>query len=313
MEIYEYPKTQGNLPRECLLALGFFDGVHIAHRDLLRRAKEIALSSELPFGVFTFKSAGRIKSDSPRLYDDEDKAELFAQIGADFVVYADFNAISSMSAEDFVEKTLIRDLRCKACVAGFNFRFGRAASAGTKELVDLMESNGGQAYIHEEITAPDGRTLSASLIRDLIKIGDIEKANYYLGSPYYIKGRVSSGRQDGRTLGFPTANIDLSQDRLLPKKGVYSTLVAVKDKIYSAVTNIGTCPTFNEDKIRLEAHIIDFNGDIYGEDIRVYLLGFIREERRFDSPEELKEQINLDRKITTEKNGELKWLDLGLK
>ena len=130
---------------------------------------------------------------------------------------------------------------------------------------------------------------------------------------YYIKGRVAHGRKDGRKLGFPTANIILGEGRTLPRLGVYRTAVVIDGRVYSGVTNIGVCPTFMGDEARLETHIIDYSGDLYDKELRVYLLGFIRDERRFDSLEELKMQINIDKNTTIRENGDMKWQELGLK
>lgn len=312
MTIYQYPTEQKTNINSCVLALGFFDGVHIAHRDLLSRAREVARERGLSFGIFTFGSSGNIKADTRRLYDDNEKAELFESLGADFVVYADFGRVAGLSPEDFVKKTLCEELGCQVCVAGFNFRFGKGAAADSARLAALMAEAGGEALILEEITA-DGITLSATLIRGLITSGKIEEANTYLGAPYYIKGRVSHGRSDGRRLGFPTANIVIGEGKILPKAGVYRTAAVINDRVYSAVSNIGVCPTFDGTETRLEAHIIDFDGDLYEKEIRVYLLGYLREERRFDSLNELKMQINIDKNTTIKENGDIEWQHLGLK
>lgn len=312
MIIYQYPTEQKLNIGSCVLALGFFDGVHIAHRDLLSKAREVARARGLKLGIFTFGSSGNIKADVQRLYDDEEKAELFEALGADFVVYADFSRLAGSSPEDFVKRTLCGELGCQVCVAGFNFRFGKGAAADSARLAALMTEAGGEAIILDEITA-DGITLSATLIRGLITSGRIEEANGYLGAPYYIKGRVLHGRSDGRKLGFPTANIKIDVSKITPKAGVYRTAVLVDGRIYSAVSNIGTCPTFEGTETRLEAHLIDFDGDLYGKEIRVYLLGYLREEKRFESLDELKMQINIDKIKTIKENGEIKWQHLGLK
>ena len=183
MVIYEYPKSEKLNISECVLALGFFDGVHTAHRDLIREAARIAKERHLALGIFTFGSGGAIKANTDRLYDDGEKAEIFSQLGADFTVYADFNSISHFSAEEFVNRILVGDLNCKACVAGFNFRFGKGAVGNSATLSKLMEDNGGEAIICDEITA-DGATLSATMIRSLITSGRIEEANRHLGAPY---------------------------------------------------------------------------------------------------------------------------------
>ena len=312
MVIYEYPLKEKYNISECLLALGFFDGVHIAHRDLLCQAKKNAKDRGLPFGIFTFASSGNIKITAKRLYNDEEKAEMFKSLGADFVVFADFSAISGSSPEEFVKKILFSDLGCRICVAGFNFRFGNRAAGNSAMLTSLMQEVGGEACICDEITDGDS-TISATLIREHILNGNIETANRLLGSPYYIKGRVLHGRADGRKLGFPTVNILIEDGKIIPKTGVYRSALVIDDKIYSGVSNIGVCPTFNGSQTKLETHIIDFSGDLYGKEIRTYLIGYIREERRFDSIEELKMQINIDKNTTIKENGENLWQLLGLK
>ena len=313
MIIYQYPQAEKLNIRDCVLALGFFDGVHIAHRDLLLAAKRIAEERGLAFGIFTFGSEGGIKKSVRRLYDDGEKAELFCAVGADFTVYADFGKIASLSPEEFVANTLCADLNCHVCVAGFNFRFGKGASAGAIQLSGYMQECGCDAIICDEITADDGSTLSATGIRGLIEEGRTEEANMLLGSPYYIKGRVLHGRADGRKLGFPTANIEIGEGKIVPRLGVYRTAVAIDGRIYSAVTNIGRCPTFMGESTRLEAHLIGFDGNLYDKEIKVYILGFLRDERKFGSLDELKAQINLDRERTIIENGELTWQALGQK
>ena len=313
MTVYEYPFNEKPNIDNCVLALGFFDGVHLAHRDLLLKGKEAATRLGLSFGIFTFKSDGSIKANAKRLYDDKEKAEIFETLGADFTVFADFGAIVGCSPSDFVKRILVDELSCKICVAGFNFRFGKGASAGASELSKLMQECGGEAMICEEITTDDGQTLSATAIRELIESGKTEEANMLLGSPYYIKGRVLHGRADGRKLGFPTANIEIGEGKIVPRLGVYRTAVALDGRIYSAVTNIGKCPTFMGESTRLEAHIIGFNGDLYDKEIKVYILGFLRDEKKFGSIDELKAQINIDKERTIKENGELTWQALGQK
>lgn len=312
MVIYQYPTDERPNISECVLALGFFDGVHIAHRDLINEAAKTAREQGLKLGIFTFGSKGAIKADAERLYDDEEKAEIFSALGADFTVIADFKEIAHTSAEDFVNNILVRDLNCRVCVAGFNFRFGRGAAGNSDRLKTLMESAGGEARICDEITA-DGVTLSATLIRSLISEGKIEEANKYLGAPYYIKGRVLHGRSDGRKLGFPTINMNIDEGRIVPKRGVYRTATIIDGAIYSGVSNVGVCPTFEGDLVRLETHVIDYDGDLYGREMRVYLLGYLREERKFDSIDLLKGQIEYDKNRAIKENGEIKWQELGLK
>lgn len=313
MVIYEYPfEKKQNIP-ECVLALGFFDGVHIAHRDLISTARRIADEREIKLGIFTFGASGNIKGSSVRLYGDDEKSEIFDQLGADFTVFADFPSISGQSPEDFVTKTLVGELNCRVCVAGFNFRFGKGAAAGESELRSLMTETGGEAVIRREIKGEDGETLSATLVRDLILSGEIKKANDILGSPYYIKGRVLHGRRIGRDIGFPTVNIQIDKGRIIPRLGVYRSAIPIDGRIFHGVTNIGSCPTFEERAVHLETHIIGYEGDLYDKELKVFLLDFLRDEKAFLSVDELKMQINIDKDTAIKENGDIKWQDLGLK
>ena len=313
MTVYEYPKCilNGEKIPECALALGFFDGVHIAHRDLLCSARQKANEIGLPFGIFTFVSDTGIKSTVPRLYSDSDKLTIFDLLGADIVIMADFSQIRDLSPDEFVNQVLIEDCGCRCCVAGFNFRFGKGASAGADELSKLIGKHGYDIIIKDEMRHGDD-TVSTSLIRSYMASGKIEDANLLLGAPYFIKGKVEHGNSEGHKLGYPTVNISLGGKDTLLRCGVYRSAVAVLGKIYSSVTNIGICPTFEERDIHSETYIFDFNKDIYGADVTVYLLGFLRDEERFSTPKELTEQINKDKEKAIKENGEITWQELGL-
>lgn len=313
MVIYHYPIQEKIDFSGAVLALGFFDGVHIAHRDLIKTARAVADERGLKLGIFTFGSDGKIKNNASRLYDDADKADIFESLGADFTVIADFSSIADKSGEEFVKDILVGELGAAVCVAGFNFRFGKGASSGEGELRRYMSEAGGEAIIREEITTKDHTTLSATLIRRLIAEGKIREATEILGAPYYIKGRVLHGRAVGRGMGFPTVNIPIPEGHVEPMAGVYNTAVEIDGRLYPAVTNIGRCPTFGEQELHLEAYILDFSGDLYDRELRVYLLDFIREERTFESVSELQKQIAYDTDKVRKESGELIWQHLGLK
>ena len=295
------------LSKDIKMVISDFDGVFTDGSIYISEKRDLKL------GIFSFSSHGNIKVNTKRLYGDEEKAEFFEALGADFAVFADFSKIAGLSPEDFVKNTLCNELNCSVCVAGFNFRFGKGASAGQSELKAFMSDMGCEAVICEEITGVGGVTLSASLIRELIASGNIKSANALLGLPYYIKGRVLHGRAVGRSIGFPTANIAIESGRVLPLSGVYSTAIPIDGKLYLGVTNIGTCPTFEERAVHLETHIIDYSGDLYGKELRIFLLDFLRPEMAFSSVEELKMQINVDKNRVINENGDIKWQELGLK
>ena len=311
MRIFKYGEIK-NAPGGGVIALGFFDGVHSAHRSLLRETKNKAREIGAPFGIFTFSAESEIKVGSPRLYSTEERLDFFEELGADFAVVADFAAICTLSPEEFVGDALIDGLRARIAYAGFNFKFGRGASADSEDLIRLMRAHGRDAVICDEIT-DGGEVISATAIRGLIETGRIERANEILGTPYYVRGIVERGNGNGHSLGFPTVNTALDKKRVKPKNGVYRSAVSVRGRLYNGVTNIGSCPTLGEREIHAETYIIDFSESIYGETVRVYLLGYLREEKVFSSPKELIMQIEVDKKQTLDKNGEEKWQELGLK
>lgn len=305
---YEYGKKPKLSPS--VLALGFFDGVTLAHRELLKEARKIADKKGLSLGVFTFYSTDPIKPLSERIYSTEDKLLLLGRCGVDFVILSSFDELSGLSPEEFV-RIISEDLGASVAVSGFNFRFGKGARGNVADLKSLMKKGGGSAVTVKEQTL-DGKSISATLIRELISLDKIEEANRLLGAPYMLRGFVSAGKGLGHSLGFPTINTDIPSGRATPL-GVYRSAVPIGDRIYHAVTNIGSCPTMGERKTHAETHIIDYDGDLYSKDIEVYLLGYLRDEIRFNTPEELIAQVEEDKKRAIKENGELTCQKLGLK
>ena len=311
LKVYKYTPGQATGLTNAVLALGFFDGVHKAHRELIKTTLEVAEKEGLTPAVFTFTAEGKIKSDKPRLYSTEERLYILESLGIEHVVLVDFEDISDLSAEDFVTVSLVEHFGAKAVVAGYNFRFGRRASGDTAILTELMERSGGRAYIKEEILA-DGRTISTTLIRSYLTEGDVETSRDLLVTPYFISGRVESGNRVGKTLGFPTINIPLADNAINLRRGVYLTAVKIGDKLFKGLTNVGTCPTFNERKMHTETYILDYNSEIYGEEVKIFFLEFIREERKFESPEALKSEINKNIKAAMERKIP-SWQEIGLK
>lgn len=293
------------------MTLGFFDGVHIAHRDLIKRGRKIADELGIPLGVFTFPSESGLKPGAKRLYSTEERLKLLDEAGVDFTVLVEFSAVSSLSPEDFVKDVLVERLKCRVAVIGFNFRFGKGAKGDADALLKLMEESGGKCAIHEELKI-DGETVCTTLIRRLLADGDMERANLLLKAPYRISGRVDRGNGVGKGLGFPTVNTALDFWRVELRYGVYRTAVKVNGRTYPSITNVGVCPTFEERQVHLETFILGFEGDIYGCDTEVFFLEFIRDEMQFNSEKELKMQINIDISKVIEKNGDIKWQELGL-
>ena len=215
------------------------------------------------------------------------------------------------SGEEFVRDTLVRDIGAVCASAGYNFRFGKGASSGADALTEYMSAHGGSAIIKKPYLYGDA-PLSSTMIRALLSEGKVEEAHTTLGTPYFISGEVSHGNGVGRGLGFPTVNLDHAEGRVKLKHGVYRCAALISGELYHAVTNVGVCPTFEERSTHVEAHLIDFDKNVYGEKIRLYFLGYLREERKFASAEELIAQIETDKNRAKNENGEDIWQEIGL-
>ncbi len=288
-------------------ALGVFDGVHIGHRALLGEARKRAAASGLEFSVFTFSSDKKFfKSKSP-LYRAEDKLGLLESLGAENVIIADFEDISEVSAEDFIKKCLIGDIKTKCAAVGRDFRFGFARGGDA----ELLRRSLDECIVCEDVCL-DGEKVSSTRIRSLLLSGDAERAARLLGIPYFVLGEARHGRGVGREMGFPTVNIPFDEFTPPLKKGVYRTVSVIENKLYNSVTNVGICPTFGLDAPHIETHLIDFSGDLYGERVRTHFLEYLRDEVRFNTQKELIMQINVDKNTTIKKNGEMKWQEIGL-
>ncbi len=310
MKIYEYtPNKKLNIP-SCALALGFFDGVHAGHRKLLNTTRALAKENGLVFAVFTFVSENNFKG-KERLYSTGEKLALLREFGVEAVILSDFADIMELSAEDFVKASLISDMNAEIAVAGYDFRFGRSAAGNAELLSDIMNANKKRCVIESEQQI-DGEKISTTKIKELLSEGKVEKAREFLGLPYFIEGEVKRGNGVGHKLGFPTVNTDFEEGKILLAKGVYRTATDIDGTLYSAVTNVGLCPTFAERKLHAETFIIGFSGDLYGKNIRIFFLGFLREEKQFNSSKELVLQINVDKNRAIKENGELSWQGIGL-
>jgi riboflavin kinase/FMN adenylyltransferase len=293
------------------VALGYFDGVHVGHRELISLLVREAKAKKLKPYVFTFvDDLAKTKKTQSIIYNTEEKLKIFASLGVEGVIIANFSSISGLTPEEFVGDVLVDAIGAELAISGYNFRFGKFAAAGSSELIELMEAKGKGALVLSEQKI-DGKPLSATVIRRLIADKNLDAATKMLGIPYFIEGTVEKGLGLGKVYGFPTVNLPLRQTAPLPS-GVYRTAVEIGEKLYTGITNVGSCPTVCEREIHTETLIADFSGDLYGKTLRIYFLGYLREERRFDSVDELREQIYLDRDKSIEENGDLKWLEIGL-
>ncbi len=286
--------------RPVCLALGNFDGVHKGHQLLIKTAVEKArgMGGQSVAFIFDPHPIQVLAPDkAPRLLITPDqKAELLEKIGLDTLIYAPFTReIAAWSPMDFVNMILVNELHVREVFVGFNYTFGHRG-AGTPELLEQM---GEQLGFAVHIIAPveyDGEPISSSLIRKALADGDVETAYNLLGYHPIIEGAVVEGEHRGATIGFPTANIGINPLYHLPAKGVYAALAEVNHKVFQCVVNIGNKPTFHSQfPLAIEAHLINFSGDLYGQTIRLSMLAKIRDEQRFASIEELVAQISRDR------------------
>ena len=306
---YKYPDRPGL--ENLALALGYFDGVHVGHREIITMLVREAKAKGLSPYVLTFAdSLSKAKKTQSIIYNTEEKVKIFEALGVDGVIIADFHSIANLSPEAFVEEVIIDSFGAELAISGYNFRFGKGASADSSRLVELMCSRGKSAIILSEQRI-DGKPLSATVIRGLISEGRLDEATRMLGLPYSIMGRVERGLGLGKAYGFPTVNLPLRDTSPL-SVGVYRTAVLVNGRLYTGVTNVGRCPTVAEREIHAETLIADFDGDLYGKEIRIFFLGLLRPEKKFDSVDELREQIYLDKDRSIKENGDLKWLATGL-
>jgi riboflavin kinase/FMN adenylyltransferase len=281
------------------LSIGTFDGVHLGHQEIIRQLTTGAKENQLTPVVVTFfphparvlgKREGRFYLSTP-----EERAEDLGQLGVEIVVTHPFNLeIARLSAKDFVER-LKRHLGFRRLIVGYDFALGKNREGDVNVLREL-----GNIYDYEVQVVPavriNGEVVSSSLLRDLLASGNIAKANRLLGKSFRLRGEVVRGDGRGQLLGIPTANLDVLAERVVPLEGVYACRAWIGNLQRGAVVNIGVRPTFEDRPVapRVEAHLLDFEGDVYGTQITLEFIERLREEKRFPSKEALVQQIQKD-------------------
>ncbi len=276
-----------------VVALGSFDGLHKAHMELINKTKEYAKDTKLASGVLLFDKipAQFFLDNAKTIMTLEDKKELLSDL--DFLYIQEFSKeFIELTPEEFV-KYLIEKLNIKAVSVGFNYRFGKNASGDVNTLLQLSKKYGFTVIISDEYKI-DGKTVSSTLIRSFIENGDINEANSFLGREFFMTGTVLNGYHLGRTLGFPTVNLDYDKNSIIPKFGVYHGSVEVLGEEYKAVINVGKRPTFEREDITIESFLLDFEGDLYNKKIKVKFKEYLRGEIKFQNAEKLTEQIEKD-------------------
>lgn len=285
--------------RGVVVALGNFDGVHLGHQAVVRRAVERGREKGAMVVAATFdphpRAVLRPGSEPKLLTTLELRREALIRYGADDVYVIRFDErLSKKSPEEFVKDVLLDKLRSGTVVVGENFRFGYKAAGDVAELTRLMRVYGGDVCAVPLRGANGGEEINSTRIRELISVGEVSEAARLLGRPYVLRGEVAVGDKRGRTIGFPTANVVPDPGLVVPARGVYAGFVRLGEKEYPACTNIGVAPTFERGENRIEAHLLDFEGDLYGATLDVSFAFRIRPEKRFSDVEELKTRISHD-------------------
>ena len=278
------------------VALGLFDGIHEGHAQIIRKTVKAAKQNGMLSSVMTF--SGNIKGQSKSVTTLEERLSILSEFGVDEMVVLDFDKIRDMEPQDFCMNILKLNMNAKALFCGDDFRYGKGA-AGT---IDDLKAFGKESAVvvkvfDAKLYEGSDRRISSSWIREALEEGQVELAASLMGGrPFSYSGVVIKGRQLGRTLGFPTANIEVPEDKITVRRGVYASLTHIGNDKYPSITNVGKRPTFDDgDFDNAETHIFDFDEDIYGARIRVDLLSFIRPEMRFDGIEALSAQVEADK------------------
>lgn len=283
--------------KESAVTLGKFDGLHRGHQKLIQKICEKKEKFHVKTIVFAFdmnpffRQKGLVRKG---ITTNEERKERLSQV-VDVLVECPFDErISTMTAEDFIEKILVQTFHAKYIVVGTDFRFGFEKKGDVAMLAAYAEKNGYElTVVSKEMFG--NREISSTYIREELEKGHLENVNQMLGYPYTISGMVEHGKQLGRTLGFPTLNVHPSDEKMLPPKGVYMTNTFVDGRIYHGLSNVGFKPTVaDEHRMLIETFLFDYNGNAYGKEVRTQLLHYKRPEQKFDSVDELKAQIDTD-------------------
>jgi len=299
MEVFYGKEKNSNAPNNIGICLGNFDGIHYGHAAIIGTLNKLCMEMSIPSMIYTFRNHPDLllkkHRKTPLIITEQQKINILSTKGIDFLYLEEFNdKYAKIEPEDFIKDILVGKFHIKLAVVGHDYTFGANGLGSSEDLKDFGVQYGFDVEIVPSVTIENIR-LSSTLLRELVKKGDMESFLKYTGRYYSIPGTVEVGRKVGRTLGFPTANIIPGEGYALPGKGVYATQTTIADKIYNSVTNIGNNPTFeNINRVTIETHILDFCGFLYGDPIEVFFHKKLRDEKKFSSIYELKEQINYD-------------------
>ncbi len=282
---------------ETLLTIGVFDGVHAGHRHLLEYLKLRAGDKALLPGVVSFdphpQSVLHPDSELPWLSDVGDRVRLIRQLGIDLVVVLTFDHETALLTAERFLTGIKTHLRMRGIIVGPDFALGREREGS----IDRLRMLGDQLGFSVEVVPPytmNGEVVSSTLIRQALAEGNTEKVHLLMGRHFHVRGTVITAAKRGRKLGFPTANIDVKPQQALPRDGIYATIAHVLDRRFAAATYVGTRPTFGDTRRMVESYLLDYEGTLYGREIKLEFVQRMRDDERFPSPEELKNQIERD-------------------
>ena len=286
-----------------MITIGIFDGVHRGHQFLIEELKNQAVQRKGESVVLTLWPHPRIVLNKDPgnlryLTTIEEKAYLLEKEGIDhFVIIPFTKEFSKLSSCDFVEEYLVKKLKIKKLIVGFNHKFGRNREGDYQNLKDCAKRFSFELERLKPVEV-EGERISSSIIRKLLTEAELEKANFFLGYDFFLRGKVIEGNKLGRKIGYPTANIQpYDEHKLIPKIGVYAVQVEYRERFFNGMLNIGYRPTVNSDNLRktIEVHLFDYEGDMYNSEVKLYFRSFMREEKKFESLEQLTEQLHSDK------------------
>jgi len=299
---------QAAVNKSYCIALGSFDGVHMGHQKLIEMLKHNAESYNCTSMIYTFGVHPRkiLKPDKPifMITNNAQRAEVLEEIDVDVLFLEDFAKIMNLSTEQFFHDIIVEKFNAKCLIVGYNYNFGKNGEGNAEKLTQL----GNQYGVKVEVVSPvlvENQVVSSSLIRHRICEGHVYDASQYLGRAYSIQGKVIHGKKNGKAMGIRTANIEIDNEAIVPLKGVYITDTKIDNYMYKSVTNVGINPTFKGQALTIETHVLDFEGDLYSQDIEVYFLKRLRDEICFDRVNDLINQINSDIQARLDYNNSL--------